>query len=81
MQSLQRLAINQEGFVFDPETGNSYTVNPVGRSIIELLRDGTPEEQLSAKLLEVYETSAEVLDRDIQDFLRQLQFFGLVDNS
>ena len=81
MHSLQRLAINNEGFVFDPETGNSYTVNQVGKSIIELLREGVPEDELTEKLLEKFDTTKDSLDRDIPDFLRQLKFFSLNDGS
>ena len=46
MGKLERLAINDEGFIFDPETGNSYTVNKTGLFIIKLLKEGKNEEEI-----------------------------------
>ena len=43
MSRLNRLAINDEGFIFDPETGNSFTVNGTGLFIIKLLKEFTDD--------------------------------------
>ena len=37
---LSQLAISASGFVFDPRSGATFTVNDTGRTIIEGLRDG-----------------------------------------
>ena len=40
MGKLERLAISDEGFIFDPESGNSYTVNGTALFILRLLKEG-----------------------------------------
>jgi hypothetical protein len=39
-ERLSNLALSPTGFVFDPRTGATYTVNPTGRAVLEALRDG-----------------------------------------
>ncbi len=74
---LKRLAISEEGFVFDPETGNSYTVNETGLLILKKLREGLSLEEIAEIMNEEYGISREEALRDIQDFLEAMARFGL----
>ena len=40
MSRLSRLALNEEGFVFDPATGDSFLANHCGLLIIRALGEG-----------------------------------------
>ena len=44
-EKLPNLAINHDGFVFDPSTGDSYVMNPTGLAILQGLQDGIDETQ------------------------------------
>ena len=79
MRKLERLAINDEGFIFDPETGNSYTVNKTGLFIIKLLKEGKNEEDIVKALTEEFEIGEDEAKRDLVDFLEQLRLYGLVE--
>ncbi|GAB6076822.1 HPr-rel-A system PqqD family peptide chaperone [Desulfurobacterium crinifex] len=79
MGKLERLAINDEGFIFDPETGNSYTVNKTGIFIIQLLKEGKNEEEIVKALTEEFEIGEDEAKRDLVDFLEQLRLYGLVE--
>ena len=79
MGKLERLAINDEGFIFDPETGNSYTVNQTGLFIIKLLKEGKNEEEIVKALTEEFEIGKDEAKRDLVDFLEQLRLYGLVE--
>ncbi len=79
MGKLERLAINDEGFIFDPETGNSYTVNQTGLFIIKLLKEGKNEEEIVKALTEEFEIGEDEAKRDLVDFLEQLRLYGLVE--
>lgn len=79
MGKLERLAINDEGFIFDPETGNSYTVNKTGLFIIKLLKEGKNEEEIVKALTEEFEIGEDEAKRDLVDFLEQLRLYGLVE--
>jgi PqqD family protein of HPr-rel-A system len=79
MRKLERLAINDEGFIFDPETGNSYTVNKTGFFIIKLLKEGKNEKDIVKALTEEFEIGEDEAKRDLVDFLEQLRLYGLVE--
>jgi len=38
MKLKKNIAISESGFVFDPNSGESYSLNPIGAEIIELLK-------------------------------------------
>jgi PqqD family protein of HPr-rel-A system len=79
MDKLKRLAINEEGFIFDPETGNSFVVNQTGLFILKKLREGLSEEEIIKQLTEEYEVDEDTARRDLYDFLEQLRIYGLID--
>ena len=59
MTRLARLALNEEGFVFDPATGDSFMVNRTGLLILAGLRDGRDVATVTRALLEAYEVDVE----------------------
>ena len=82
MQSpLSHLAISPSGFVFDPRTGATFTVNATGRALLEGIRDGLG----LAELVRLLESEAEVGDadlrRDILEYTRSLQEQRLIDQD
>lgn len=79
MNKLNRLAINDEGFIFDPETGNSYTVNEVGLFILKQLKEGKSESEILDALVENYEVEREEAEKDLIDFLEQLRLMGILE--
>ncbi len=74
---LQKLAISDEGFLFDPETGNSYTVNETGLFILRQLKEGRSASEIAARLEEEYEVSPQEALRDVYEFLDVLKRLGL----
>ncbi|WP_457568852.1 HPr-rel-A system PqqD family peptide chaperone [Desulfurobacterium sp.] len=81
MSKLNRLAISEEGFIFDPETGNSFTVNKTGLFIINMLKEGKDVEDIVEALTEEFEVDREEAMRDVTDFLEQLRLMGLIDKT
>ncbi|WP_456396611.1 HPr-rel-A system PqqD family peptide chaperone [Desulfurobacterium sp.] len=79
MNKLNRLAISEEGFIFDPETGNSFTVNKTGLFILNLLKESKDVEDIVEALTEEFEVDREEAMRDVTDFLEQLRLMGLID--
>ena len=74
---LHRLAISEEGFIFDPERGDSYTVNETGLLILKKLKENLSPEEIARVLSEEYEISPEEALRDIYEFLDTLKRLGL----
>ena len=68
LTSLQRLAISESGFVFDPVTGHNFTVNETGLTILRLLQKNNAVKPLLEKLTNDYEATPRVLERDVLEF-------------
>lgn len=78
VKRLSGLAINEEGFAFDPHTGESFTVNLSGREIIQALTAGKDEEVIARELSESYVIDLREARRDLRDFMEQLRVLRLV---
>ena len=81
MERLKRLALNEEGFVFDPETGSSFVVNPTGLFILKKLREGMDEDGVIKALTEEFEVDEDTARRDFYDFIEQLRILGIIDSA
>ncbi|WP_456383295.1 HPr-rel-A system PqqD family peptide chaperone [Persephonella sp.] len=78
MDRLSQLAINDEGFVFDPLTGESFTVNQTGLFILKELKEGKSQEEIVQDLVENFEVSQEEAERDLVDFIEKLRSYRLI---
>ena len=77
-QSLQRLAISESGFVFDPASGQSFTVNETGLALIRLLQKSSDAQAIIGQLQQEYDIGVTDLERDIEDFQDELgELLGL----
>lgn len=81
MKLKKNIAISETGFIFDPTTGDSYTLNPVGMEILSLLKEGLELEAISARILEKYDVEKGVLERYLYDFLGLLKQYQLVEED
>lgn len=76
---LRELALSDSGFVFDPMTGHTFTVNPSGLAVLRMLKDSVPVEEIGRRLAASFELDpGEDPTRDIQDFLMQLRECGFI---
>ena len=78
MQRLRSLALNPDGFAFDPTTGESFTLNATGLAILEGLREGLTHEQITARVAERFQVSVDDASRDLDDFMDHLRAFRLL---
>lgn len=78
MERLRSLALNPDGFAFDPTTGESFTLNAPGLAILEGLREGASPMELVRRLTERFEVSEGDASRDVDDFLDHLRTLRLV---
>jgi hypothetical protein len=71
----KRLALSESGFVFDPVSGQSFSVNDTGLVILRLAQHQDDIEQLTEQLLEQFDAGSVEIKRDVQDFIHRLQGF------
>jgi len=75
---IARLAVNEEGFVFDPQTGESFTVNETGKTILKALIESKAQEGIAMKLTEQFNVSHQEAQADVRDFLQHLRAYQLL---
>lgn len=76
----KNIALSESGFIFDPSTGDSYSVNQTGSKIIEFLKEGLSEDQIIEKLNETFNSDKEQLQKDLDDFLLHLKQLKMIEN-
>jgi PqqD family protein of HPr-rel-A system len=77
-ERLSNLAVNHDGFVFDPSTGDSYVLNQTGLVVLESLQDGIDEAQIAREVAERFDVTEDGAQRDIADFVSRLKTLQLM---
>ncbi|HMV80846.1 MAG TPA: HPr-rel-A system PqqD family peptide chaperone [Leptospiraceae bacterium] len=76
---LKSLALSDTGFLFDPVSGSTFTMNETGVRILSSLKAGKSREETVMEIMSHYDVEKEDADRDYSDFLVQLNQLGLVE--
>ncbi len=77
----KNIAVSESGFVFNPTTGDSFSLNNVGTEILRLMKDGKSEGDIKNTIRAWYDIDEETLEKDYYDFLKMLGQFKLLDAS
>ena len=72
-ETVGRLALSDSGFVFDPVTGRSFSVNATGLAILRLLQKPTGLAEVVEALQERFVSDAATLERDVIEFASVLR--------
>jgi len=75
---ISQLDVNEQEFIFNPNTGQSYTTNAQGRLIIQALDKDEPAEAILDQILELFQVSSQEAERDLEEFMDHLRCLGLV---
>jgi len=75
------LRISEQGTLFDPETGDSYTMNETGLQILRYLQEGLTPDQLYDRLSQEFNLNVEGFNRMMIDFKALLNSFQLLKHD
>lgn len=74
VKRLRELAVSDTGFIFDPYSGFTFSVNETGRFILERLKAGDGVEAVAAALGDAFELSPrDDAARDVHEFILMLR--------
>lgn len=71
-QKLAKLAVSESGFLFDPETGQSFTLNKTGLATLNQLKRGSSIEETASYLSQNYMVTVEAAMNSVEAFILQL---------
>ena len=81
MQIKNNIAISENGFMFDPNTGESYSLNPVGVEILNLLKEKKSDKEIIDFLADKYDADKLSIEKSLNEFYSFLQSYKLVEND
>lgn len=79
MKLKKNIATSEAGFVFNPGTGDSFTTNQIGTDILALLKENKSQQEISEWILSKYEVEKSQLEKDLDDFILQLNEYNFLD--
>jgi hypothetical protein len=81
MKIKNNIAISDSGFVFNPASGESFTVNTVGIELFNYIKEGKSYDEIRDLVLDKYDTNEATFDKDYQDFVAILEFNHLLEEE
>ena len=81
MKVKSNIALSETGFVFNPNTGESFTLNPAGMEIFHLLREEKGTDEILRSILEKYDIEKELAEKDLDDFIHHLTSYQILDTN
>ena len=73
----KNIAISETGFIFNPLTGDSFSVNETGLFVLQKLKEEENEETILKAFQEEFELDRNTAEIDLNDFLSMLKSYQL----
>ena len=80
MKIRKNIALSDTGFVFNPTSGESFNVNPLGVEIITLMKEDKDFLEIKKTVLGKYEIDDITFEKDYTDFMSLLSQYDLLEN-
>ena len=81
MKIKNNIAVSASGLVFNPDTGESFTVNPMGAEMLGYLAEGASQQEIESKIMGKYNVDKSSFEKDFEDFVALLQTYSLIEND
>ena len=79
MRVRKNIATSEEGFLFNPTTGDSFSTNPIGSEIILMLKKDKNLKDIANEICDKYDVDKSLFERDLDDFTLQLKEFSILE--
>ena len=81
MKLKRNIAVSETGFIFDPLSGESFSLNPIAVEILNMMNEDYSKDKIQTEILEKYEVDAQTFEHNYFDFTAMLKTFNLVDSE
>lgn len=81
MQLKKNIAISDTGFLFDPSTGDSFTLNPMGIEILGMIKEGKSQAEITSQITSMYDVVEGAFERYFYDFISMLKHHQIIEGN
>lgn len=79
MKIRKNIATSEQGFIFNPGTGDSFTSNSIGTEIISMLKEDFPLSDIIDAICSTYDVEKSQFEKDLDDFVLQLKESAILE--
>lgn len=79
MKTGKNVAISESGFVLNTASGESFSTNPIGVEILNLLKEDLSVDDIAKTIMEKYEVDFNTFEKDFSDFQNLLNCYHLIE--
>jgi len=79
MKIKKNIATSEEGFIFNPSTGDSFSANNIGTEIILSLKQDKKVQEIVREMCSKYDVEPSLFERDLDEFMTVLKEFNILD--
>jgi len=79
MKLKKNIATSEEGFIFNPGSGDSFSTNGIGVEILSLMKKEKSTEEIIQILCSKYDVDESQFEKDLDDFLSQLKDYTIIE--
>lgn len=79
MKLKKNIATSENGFIFNPATGDSFSGNAIAADILTLMKTGKTDTEIKQEILQKYDAEPMQLEQDWDDWMLQLKDANLLE--
>jgi hypothetical protein len=81
MKIRSNIALSESGFIFNPNTGESFTLNPTGQIMFGLIREGKDYGEIRDYFLKHYDAEENIFEKDFEDFMHMMTSYQMLETD
>ena len=81
MRLKKNIALSESGFVFDPSSGDSFSLNEQAQEIVNLMNASKTMDEISDIITEIYDVGKPEFEKYYYDFIGMLRQYSLIEED
>ncbi|MEA2042606.1 MAG: PqqD family protein [Bacteroidota bacterium] len=81
MKVRNNIAVSESGFVFDSNTGDSFSLNETGKQILKMMSENKNENEIKDYFIKNYDVEEGIFENNFYDFIGMLNNLNLLENE
>jgi len=81
MKVKNNIALSESGFIFNPNTGESFTLNPTGQLLFGLIREGKDYDKIREYFMDNFDADELLFEKDFEDFIHLMTSYQMMETD